>query len=384
MYRQRTNGAYGWFAKIHNPYIVGAYYFDMWSPRETRVVENTERLYGRSADWWGGIRDFFGKSLYGGKPVEENTRGEGGNWGHLMPRIGYYDVRSTRTLEMQIEQAADAGLQFFAFYWYWNRDTRSEIFGEGIGSYLAATNRSRLKFSIAYFAHPWDHRMHLDEVDAAPMIERLVDLFAHPGYLRIDNQRPYFVLGDSRNIGDGSIKATQDFITALKRATRARMGVEPYVSMQVGLPSWQQITNADGTTCVAAGVQPKGPDTYANMIFRAKRLYRLASTLDRPFSPCVTTHFDERPRKDIMPNSGRYLTDRTDQYFREALLAARAVADQGTHSANRIISVYAWNEWHEGGVLEPNVVTGAKDLNLVTTTFRLPRLPSLCLERGQC
>jgi hypothetical protein len=226
--------------------------------------------------------------------------------------------------------------------------------------------------------------MSLGASDAPPMIRRMVDLFSRPEYLRLPDGRPYFVLGDSRNIGDGSIAAVQDFVAALRHATVTRLGVEPYVAIQVGLPAWQQIADANGTTCVAAGVQPRGPDTYANMIERANALYRLALSLQRPFSPCVTAHFDERPRKDIIPQSGRNLTGRTENLFQSALKAARDLADKANHPAGKIIGLYAWNEWHEGGALEPNVATGASDLNLVTSTFHLPRLPSPCLDQGRC
>jgi hypothetical protein len=382
-YRQGS-GRTRWVAGKRERHAVGAYYFDMWSPRAAHVVEATRRLYGRYPDWWGGVRDFYGDSAFDGGPVPRNTRGLGGFWEHLMPRIGYYDVRLPDVLAKHIEQAADAGLTYFSFYWYWDSSTRRPLLGEGIASFLAAPNRHRLRFSIALFAHPWDPRMHVSRAEAPLVTRAIVDLFQKPEYLRLPDGRPVLLIGDSRNIGDGSLSALHEFIARLKEAAALRIGKEPHVALSVDLAGAREVANADGIGCVATGIPASGPDTYLSMIRKTESVYRHARSMGRPFSACVTHMFDERPRQDLLPHLGRYLTGRTDEQFRRALLAARDTASEGRQPADRLITIYAWNEWHEGGILEPNVATGAGDLNIVTDVFGLPRLPSSCLDRNQC
>lgn len=382
-YRHDASGQIRWFAGKRHAYSVGAYYFDVWSPREGQVVNATRRLYGRDADWWGGVRDFYGKSTFNGEAVQRNTQGMGGTWDQLMPRIGYYDVRLPETLARHIDQAADAGLSYFTFYWYWNKNAESPLLGEGISSFLSAPNRQRLKFNIALFAHPWDSRMHISPADVQ-VAESIVDLFAKPEYLRLPDGRPVIFIGDSRNIGDGSPAALAEFIAQIKRVSARRAGKVPFVSVNIDVPGAASVSGADGTSCIATGIPEKGPDSYLSMARKTESLYRHALSKGLPFSACVTQMFDERPRQGIMPHSGRYLTGRTDEQFRAALVAARNAADEGRDAASRMITLYAWNEWHEGGTLEPNAATGARDLNIVTDVFRLPRRPSKCLEDNRC
>ena len=111
----------------------------------------------------------------------------------------------------------------------------------------------------------------------------------------------------------------------------------------------------------------------------------------KPVSPCMMQNFDERPRQDVQIKERaavRYFVGKTDALFRQNLQAAKQFSDHAFAKdgspASRIIYLYAWNEWHEGGILEPNTATGARDLNIVTDVFSLPRLPSRCLEGNAC
>jgi hypothetical protein len=105
----------------------------------------------------------------------------------------------------------------------------------------------------------------------------------------------------------------------------------------------------------------------------------------------MLSDFDERPRQDILIKDRatvRYFVGKTDGAFRRNMEAAKKFSDmeflRTADASAHIIYLYAWNEWHEGGVLEPNVETGAKDLNIATDVFQLPRKPSLCLDYGSC
>ena len=103
------------------------------------IIAGTRRVYGRNGDWWGGVKDF-----YGAEPgVKEDHRGWPGAWPDLKPQIGYYDQASGETLEQHITQAADAGLTFFSFYWYWSNTAHAEMAPEAFNSFLHARNAAR-------------------------------------------------------------------------------------------------------------------------------------------------------------------------------------------------------------------------------------------------
>jgi hypothetical protein len=51
---------------------------------------------------------------------------------------------------------------------------------------------------------------------------------------------------------------------------------------------------------------------------------------------------------------------------------------------NRFLTLYAWNEWHEGGILEPNVQDGAAYINQITAAFTVPYINRSCRTSGMC
>ena len=423
LWRYRLDGESKYFysAGKENPYLVGAYYFDMWSEKDTNMVARTREVYGRTElGWWGGVMDFYGQE----PGVPRNTQGwpaigmvngeQVDLWDHLKPSIGYYNSRNISTMEKHIDQAADAGLKFFNFYWYWNNEKDSTLFGEGIENFKIAANRSRMNFTVSLYAHDWDPLMKItafDEEgnecngagsgDVDEVVRQLVDLFASPEYLRINNQ-PYFTIGDGKNIfmdpcsSGGEHEDINGFIAKLNNETQSRLGTTPYILISAGAnkDALNLHPEVSGFTCLTTGI-PGGEDDpwpreYSSMVSHAQSTHTTFSSFGKIYSPCASSHFDERPRQTLVFPEGlrdkvRYMEGKTPELLRQSFQHAKDAADSmNDHPANKVITVYAWNEWHEGGILEPNVKTGAEDLNILTDVFNLPRRPSECLDQGHC
>ncbi len=379
---------------ISSPYVVGAFYFSAFAPSSNAVAAGTLTTYGRRNDWWGGVKDF-----YGAEPgIPKDRRGWEGDWRGLKPVIGYYDQTSVATLRKHILQASDAGLTFFCFYWYWSNKSKGEKFPEALQAFQAGNVEGRLKFNLALYAHPWDQDMVVDPTNQQTVVAELVQYFARKDYLRLPDGRPVFVLGDYRNIADAEgrkctdvechIRAANWFLAALKEKTRAVLGVEPFVQVQVGSPGWDTLKNSDGVSCLVPPIILERATTYPKL---DDSVFAPLSRSGKPVSPCMFQNFDERPRQDILIKDRgaiRYLVGKSDAAFRGNLAMTKKYMDlvfeKTHHPSSRIVYLYAWNEWHEGGILEPNVATGAHDLKLVSEVFNLRWLPSLCLERGSC
>jgi hypothetical protein len=394
-YRNTRSGIRILTAGRESPYVVGAFYFDAYGPAAANTIAGALRVYGRKDDWWAGVRDF-----YGAEPgLPRNTRGWGGDWSYLKPSIGYYDVRSKATLEAHIRQAADAGLSFFSFYWWWSSNKNDERTGDAVVSFLGARNSALLKFNLALYAHPWDEDMAVMPNQMPDVARRLVGYFRQPNYLRLPNGRPVLAIGDFRNFrgSDGKkcgnvecmIAAVQNFVLILKRTAGEVGEREPYVQIQAGAPGWDRVPSVDGVSCITPPVRlPAGATPYPRL---TSDIFNTLRKTGKPVSPCMFENFDERPRQDVLITDRariRYLEGKSDEIFRQNLLATKQFSDdmwgQGHHPAARIIYLYAWNEWHEGGILEPNVATGARDLNIVSDAFDLPRSRSPCLDQGEC
>lgn len=393
-YRNASSGHYLFTAGKESPYVVGAFYFGSFSDSAHGIIDGVARVHKRRNDWWGGVSDFFG-----GEPgIPADRRGWSGDWSYLKPAIGYYDQKSVTTLEKHIRQAADAGLTFFSFYWYWSRKENGERFPEALRSFLQARNSEQMKFNLSLFAHPWDEDMRIDASNAAEVANRIVTYFEKPNYLRLPDGRPVIMIGDFRNfsMSAGSscadtrcrVKALENFIVLLKQASFRRIGTKPFVQVQAAAAGWDSVRETDGVSCVMPPMRLEGATPYPQ--FAASTFSPIARK-GKPVSPCMLQNFDERPRQDILITDRkkvRYLVGKTDALFRHNLLVTKEFSDttyaSGRDPASRIVYLYAWNEWHEGGILEPNVATDAQDLNIVTDVFQLPRSSSRCLDHDAC
>jgi hypothetical protein len=393
-YRDSGSGVYLYTAGRESPYQVGAYYFGSFTPSAKEIISGTERVYGRKGDWWGGVEDF-----YSGNPGNQGDhRGWTGEWPDLKPEIGYYDQTSVETLEQHISQAADAGLSFFSFYWYWSDAKHGELFPEALSSFIHARNVKRLKFNLSLYAHPWSDDMAINSGNMEDVAQRLVTYFANPQYLRLPDGRPVFSIGDDRNVRGASgekcteaacnEKALTTFLEILKKRSLEKLGVVPFVEVQVGVPAWDHQTDEDALTCLVPPVKIAGATPYPEI---ARDAFAPFMKLNKPVSPCMLENFDERPRQDILipdRSAVRYLVGKTDTLFRHNLVVAKEISDRSYEMlkspASRLVYLYAWNEWHEGGILEPNAHSDARDLNIVTDVFQLPRSPSPCLDKGDC
>ncbi len=392
-YRNERSGFYLFTSSRESPYEVGVYYFGSFAKSAKEIISGTQRVYHRNNDWWGGVEDF-----YGAEPgIPKDHRGWPGEWPDLKPAIGYYDQSLPATLEQHINEAADAGLTFFSFYWYWSNANHGELEPEAISSYLRSRNVDRLKFNLTLYAHPWDDDLAINSTNTEAVVQMLVRYFDNPHYLKLPDGRPIFSIGDDRNIraADGhkcadaacSEQALSAFLSVLRDRSVAKLSKAPFVQVQAGLPGWDKQPGIDGITCLSPPVKVAGGTPYPDMT--AATFAPLVGT-GKPVSACMLENFDERPRQDILISDRsvvRYLVGKTDALFRHNLTVAKDLSDQNyaaTRSpASHIIYIYAWNEWHEGGILEPTVA-GARNLNIVTDVFQLPRSPSQCLDHGDC
>ena len=103
--------------------------------------------------------------------------------------------------------------------------------------------------------------------------------------------------------------------------------------------------------------------------------WRTARKFTLPHWPNVMTGWDPSPRVPAdqpidnrgYPNTS-VLTNNSPANFRAALQRAHDEAMKLPPS-HRIVTVYAWNEWTEGGILEPDVKTGSAYLDAIRDVF---------------
>ena len=325
----------------------GAYYFDGWTG-ETDPIHLTPRLRNEFADR---------------EPV----------WGW---RDGSLDI-----VEKQIACAADHGLAFFAFDWYWPQGTNKySPLNTGLKLYLQATNKQRLQFCLMVANHGG---FDVGPADWDTVNDIWIRLFKEPTYLKVDGKPLliFFLPGElRRDFGSsGAVKAAFDQLNAKARsaglagvciAACARPNPERHGADLAEL-------QADGYACLTGYNYVSHPKQGSDRIQPYSRLIeahqdiwdRFAAQSPLPYMPAITVGWDRRPWEDPSKPQTQavYYPDRTPlqttDFVRQAIRWLNDHADKTTKE--RILLLYAWNENGEGGYLTPTKGLGDTYLKAV-------------------
>jgi hypothetical protein len=360
---------------------VGAIYFGTFDADGNQaLMANVQRVYGRAGDWWGGVKDFAGYDA-----PANRWHWPQADFSDLKPGIGYYDDARPSTVEQQVARAAGAGLRYFSFYWYWNpAGDGAEQLVDGLRSFLQASNRASLDFAVMPCVHPWTNGGVSLGIPAAQITRAagvLVDSYlGQPNYLRANDGRPIIQMCDTRGIGDGSASAARQFTDAIRAQARAKWGEEVLITMndQLGVPA--SGSGFDGSQVQGRYDASRSYQHYADT--ERARIAQYPGALIRG----VTSGFDNRPWDAIgitdpgpdateaqLEQSFSWYDDHTVARFGTLLANLQADIDASTRppTVDNLVLVYAWNEWHEGGHIEPNVRDGCAYLNAIHDNLKL-------------
>jgi len=360
---------------------VGAVYFGTWNANTNEVLlDKAEKVYGRR-DWWAGVRDFAGVGV-----ERKAWHWPDEDFSHLEPSIGYYDDSDPHTLEKHIAQAASAGLDHFAFYWYWNpADGGSENYAEGLRSFLQARNRDDLDFMIMPCLHPWANgtvSLQLPEEQIEKAASVIVDEYlSRPNYLRANDGRKVLAICDPRGIGSGDkdrvdTAAVRAFTDAIRAKAREAFGEDVLITLTIDVGMDLAAGGIDGRQCLARWDPNR---SYVNYVDNERQVFaRYPGILIR----CATSGFDERPRIGVLlddpgpeklEETFRWYEDQSPEEFGRLLdlVAADIAESDRPQIVDNMVLVYAWNEWHEGGIIEPNARDGCLYLDIIRDRLSL-------------
>ncbi|MBM4149234.1 MAG: hypothetical protein FJ224_09325 [Lentisphaerae bacterium] len=323
--------------------------------------------------------------------------------GHAWPRRplwGYCNEADPYVMEMQINAAADHGVNVFIYDWYWydDRPFLEQCLNNG---YLKARNNDRVKFYLMWanhdVTHGWDKRIaHIENniiwqgaVDRGQfetIAHRLIDrYFHHPSYYTIAG-KPVFMIYDAQRLvhGLGGVARTAEaFVWFREQAVKAGL---PGLHLQ--LTSWGannlNLSGVDAGACAtpSENVKIMGFDSqthyqmvhfthidrdYAAIIPDMVKEWELMDkSYNIPYFPHVSVGWDNNPRfQTFRPG---VVKNNTPEQFRKALELARDYADRHPGQPP-LITINSWNEWTETSYLQPDDLNGYGYLEAVKAVF---------------
>lgn len=353
------------------PYNIGAWYFTGWSPTNTFVITNTELVYGRQDDWWGGVRDHA---------LGEDPWGLETDYSDREPLLGFYNQLDQSIMDAHILQASSRGLSFFAFYWYWNSDTNQE---DEVSAPLQRFVSSPVKDYMNFLIAPiklGEAPMTLSAWENSFVPFMMENYLCDSSYLKTEDGRPVLIFFPCE-----FFESTDDLpiaIGLLREHVIDQTGKNPVIlwiyqegQSSIDLEYVSNTLNTDGFAGFQLGpIAPAEP--YGQTL---SRWSSFTSELHGFFYfTCASTGLDRRPWWQIgwgYPGEGvndrPYNTEITLPLFAEHLRTVKGYLDQHPTETSKTLIVYAWNEWGEGGIIEPSVVYGYQYLDTIKSVFDL-------------
>ena len=331
----------------------------------------------------------------------------------VRPLWGYEDEADPAVMAKKIDAAADAGFEAFVFDWYYYKEGHflERALNEG---FLRAENNRRLQFALMWANHSWGCGHPVSRVKGAnPRLASMGETpeelrqtfveatdyimehyFTHPAYWRVEGKL-YFSIYDYAQLKEtfGSTAGVRAALDGLRARARARGLGELHLNLVVKarpiLPGEEAMHNdpaeiaqlgVDSTTSYCWLHYEPTPHFPAEPYpaYRDKciaRIPQLAASYGATYIPNVTVGWDPTPRtlqSDVFEDVGYpycpVLTENTPAAVEQGLRRVKEYLD-GQPAARNLCIFYAWNEWTEGGYLEPDAEYGYGYLDAVRTVF---------------
>jgi hypothetical protein len=323
--------------------------------------------------------------------------------GHEQPRYplwGYINEADPYVAEMEINAAADHGVNVFIFDWYWY-DGMPFLEGQLNDGFLKASNNDRMKFYLMWANHDvgltWDKRNAglpndqliwkggVDRAEFEIVCHRVIEkYFSSPLYYRVEG-KPSFMIYDMKTLikGLGGIEQTRDALDWFRKET-IKAGFKG-LDLQLTLrKSGASVTGIAGDN---AGTQS---ETIKKLGFDGLTHYQFCHfiNIDKdyneimqdvvktwdviekensiPYYPHISVGWDNNPRFEMFRKG--IVKNNTPENFEKALILARDYADAHPKQA-QLITINSWNEWTETSYLMPCTMYGYGYLEAVKNVF---------------
>ena len=307
-----------------------------------------------------------------------------------VPTTGAYNVQAT--MDREIAAAAAHGVDFFAILWYYpqpgaGKEVEAARLNRGLQTYLASTNSGRMRFMVEYCnAAKFDAT---NEAQWAACIQAWLPALRHPSALRVDGRLVFkvhdayrFVMGNGADAA--RCRAQLDQLRgAVREAGLGELVVGGGVMSRTRIAPDAVVARVfDFTATYMSVPQVEVRDAehpYAALAAEARTARERHAADPIPWVPYLAAGWNPRPwtHPTADPNHRRFFAFPTRGEWTEELRDVRASLAGGARlgiprrdgSLQPAFTVYAWNEFGEGGIVAPTAGEGAARLEAIREVF---------------
>lgn len=296
-------------------------------------------------------------------------------WAGREPLLGKYNVQAT--MDAEIAAAAAYGVDFFCILWYyWNnapetKQASIKRLNRGLEQYLASPNKNKMKFMMEA-CNADGHLSVTSEAGWDSIATVFVDVAKDPAYLRIDG-RPVFKIhspGRFYTQLNSDISRCQNVIQNFRqKAKNAGLGD---IVIAVGTYGNGKISNGHnytnyGIDCTMqyaglpeTNVLPKGHYPYSELTDYVESIRDLRKFDALNWVPYIMSGWDASPwggeNRSTFDFPTREQWNSELNAIKDDLLTSPSLGfPKKDGTTQKAFTIYAWNEFGEGGIVAPTV-----------------------------
>ena len=296
-----------------------------------------------------------------------------------IPVLGCYNDEETMTAD--IESAASAGVDFFQLLWYVQkpeREKNSRHLNDCFGHFLASPSREKIKFVCEFCNHP-PYEILEDDLWRESVGE-WVEYMKSPQYLRIDDKAVFKIHG----LNYFYVQCSSDKNKVIERIAYLRdvARKENVGELLIGAGVMSAAVNddeimlselVDYVTTYAdfpGAEKTDEPYPFPKLTEQAERGRRvIVEKLKAPYVPFVMSGWYPRPWG---VDCDQYAYPTKEEWL-AALRGVKQALDEDSRfsvvKGVKMFTIYAWNEFGEGGIMAPTIGWGTMKLDCLTEVF---------------
>lgn len=308
-----------------------------------------------------------------------------------VPLLGEYNEQAA--MDSEIIAASKHGVDFFAILWYFPKpgsavSRNAPMLNRGLEQFIASPEANRMKFCIEYCNSP--RFSAVGDEEWAQCIPVWVEAMKHPSYLRVDGRLVFKVHGITEFLraNNNDLDLCRKRLDTLRDAVRAAGLGEMIIGVGISgqTPTlgrkWPSASVFDftGTYMSVPEVEERDAEhPYATLAAAARQTLANRVGDPLPWMPFLAAGWNPRPwtYPKAEPHYQRFFTFPTREEFAAELRNMKeSFAKHPTlglpkkdGTTQKAFTIYAWNEFGEGGILAPTKGKGNMMLEAISEVF---------------